>query len=67
MTAPANALNSGHGLNWLQPKASWTLSWGIRPIEANNNWDPQGAPARNPQARRPGGHPPRPSDRARTG
>lgn len=66
MTAPADALNSGRGLNWLQPKASWTLSWGIRPIDVNN-WDHQGAPARNSQARRPAEHPSRPSDQARTG
>jgi aldose 1-epimerase len=29
MTAPANALNSGDGLHWLQPAETWTLSWGI--------------------------------------
>ncbi len=31
MTAPANALNSGRGLRWLEPGETWTLSWGIRP------------------------------------
>lgn len=31
MTAPANALNSGTGLRWLEPGETWTLSWGIRP------------------------------------
>lgn len=31
MTAPANALNTGRGLRWLEPEESWTLSWGIRP------------------------------------
>ena len=29
MTAPADAFNSGRGLNWLQPDESWTLDWGI--------------------------------------
>ena len=29
MTAPPNALNSGEGLRWLEPKDTWTLSWGI--------------------------------------
>lgn len=29
MTAPANALNSGEGLRWLQPAEEWHLSWGI--------------------------------------
>lgn len=32
MSAPANALNSGEGLVWLEPGESWTGSWGIRPI-----------------------------------
>jgi aldose 1-epimerase len=32
MTAPANALNSGEGLRWLEPGESWTGSWGIRRI-----------------------------------
>ncbi|WFR67226.1 hypothetical protein P9139_00855 [Curtobacterium flaccumfaciens] len=27
MTAPANALNSGEGLRWLEPDESWTGSW----------------------------------------
>lgn len=31
MTAPANALNSGTGLRWLEPGETWTVSWGIRP------------------------------------
>ncbi|WP_025156723.1 aldose 1-epimerase family protein [Leifsonia aquatica] len=31
MTAPANALNSGQGLRWLEPGEEWTVSWGIRP------------------------------------
>lgn len=30
MTAPADALNSGTGLRWLEPEEVWTLSWGIR-------------------------------------
>ncbi|TPW75484.1 aldose 1-epimerase family protein [Schumannella soli] len=34
MTAPANALNSGEGLVWLEPGASWSASWGIRRIAA---------------------------------
>ncbi|KRF33569.1 aldose 1-epimerase family protein [Yonghaparkia sp. Soil809] len=29
MTAPADALNSGIGLRWLQPGESWSGSWGI--------------------------------------
>lgn len=29
MTAPADALNSGAGLRWLAPGASWSGSWGI--------------------------------------
>ncbi|MFZ7087495.1 aldose 1-epimerase family protein [Curtobacterium sp. RRHDQ10] len=32
MTAPADALNSGEGLRWLEPDESWTGSWGIRRI-----------------------------------
>ena len=31
MTAPANALNSGEGLRWLEPGASFAAEWGIRP------------------------------------
>ena len=31
MTAPANALNTGRGLRWLEPGASWSPRWGIRP------------------------------------
>jgi len=30
MTAPANALNTGQGLRWLQPGEEWTATWGIR-------------------------------------
>jgi aldose 1-epimerase len=30
MTAPADAFNSGQGLRWLEPGASWMLSWGVR-------------------------------------
>ena len=30
MTAPANALNTGRGLRWLEPGESWTATWGIR-------------------------------------
>jgi len=29
MTAPADALNSGLGLRWIKPGASWSGSWGI--------------------------------------
>ncbi|MDQ0676267.1 aldose 1-epimerase [Pseudarthrobacter siccitolerans] len=29
MTGPANAFNSGHGLRWLPPGESFTMSWGI--------------------------------------
>ncbi|WP_026553793.1 aldose 1-epimerase family protein [Arthrobacter sp. 35W] len=29
MTGPANAFNSGDGLNWLEPGSSATLRWGI--------------------------------------
>ncbi|WP_295119299.1 aldose 1-epimerase family protein [uncultured Leifsonia sp.] len=31
MTAPANALNTGRGLRWLEPDETWTAEWGIRP------------------------------------
>lgn len=31
MTAPANALNSGEGLRWLEPAAAFAAEWGIRP------------------------------------
>lgn len=31
MTAPANALNSGDGLRWLEPGAVFAAEWGIRP------------------------------------
>lgn len=30
MTAPADALNSGTGLRWLEPGETWRLRWGIR-------------------------------------
>lgn len=30
MTAPTNALNSGTGLTWLAPGATWSVRWGIR-------------------------------------
>ncbi|MGA7205664.1 MAG: aldose 1-epimerase family protein [Specibacter sp.] len=29
MTGPANAFNSGDGLKWLEPGASFTMNWGI--------------------------------------
>lgn len=29
MTAPANALRSGHGLRWLPPGGQWSPEWGI--------------------------------------
>jgi aldose 1-epimerase len=29
MTGPANAFNSGDGLRWLEPGASFTMRWGI--------------------------------------
>lgn len=31
MTAPANALNSGEGLRWLEPEKTFAAEWGIRP------------------------------------
>lgn len=31
MTAPANALNSGRGLRWIEPGGSWSPRWGIHP------------------------------------
>jgi aldose 1-epimerase len=30
MTAPADALNTGEGLRWLEPGEEWQLSWGLR-------------------------------------
>lgn len=30
MTAPPDALNSGQGLVWIEPGASWQGSWGLR-------------------------------------
>jgi aldose 1-epimerase len=32
MTCPADAFNTGEGLIVLEPGASWTASWGIRPL-----------------------------------
>jgi aldose 1-epimerase len=32
MSAPANALNSGQGLVWLEPGESWRGHWGIAPV-----------------------------------
>jgi aldose 1-epimerase len=32
MSAPANALNSGQGLVWLEPGESWRGHWGITPV-----------------------------------
>ena len=32
MSAPADALNSGVGLVWLEPGESWTGQWGIRAV-----------------------------------
>jgi aldose 1-epimerase len=29
MTAPADALNSGEGLRWLDPGENWTVGWGL--------------------------------------
>ncbi len=31
MTCAVNAFNSGDGLLWLEPGATWTASWGLRP------------------------------------
>lgn len=36
MTAPADALNSGEGLHWLEPGQSLTGSWGLIPPAAEN-------------------------------
>ena len=30
MTAPANALNSGDGVRWLEPGKRWSAAWGIQ-------------------------------------
>lgn len=30
MTAPANSLNTGEGLRWLEPGEEWIVAWGIR-------------------------------------
>jgi aldose 1-epimerase len=30
MTAPPDALNSGQGLSWIEPGATWEGSWGLR-------------------------------------
>ena len=32
MSAPANALNTGQGLVWLEPGESWRGHWGIEPV-----------------------------------
>lgn len=32
MTAPADALNSGEGLRWLEPGEQWIARWGVRGI-----------------------------------
>lgn len=32
MSAPANALNTGQGLVWLEPGESWRGHWGITPV-----------------------------------
>ncbi|MFC7432424.1 MULTISPECIES: aldose 1-epimerase family protein [unclassified Agrococcus] len=32
MSAPADALNSGEGLAWLEPGETWTGRWGISPV-----------------------------------
>ena len=37
MTAPANALNSGHGLVWLEPGAQFGGSWGISAEVSSTN------------------------------
>lgn len=34
MTGPANAFNSGDGLNWLEPGATFTMRWGIDSVLA---------------------------------
>ncbi len=34
-TAPANALQTGTDLHWLEPSESWTVRWGIRRTAAN--------------------------------
>ena len=30
MTAPADALNTGEGIHWLEPGERWEASWGVR-------------------------------------
>jgi aldose 1-epimerase len=30
MTAPADSLNTGEGLRWLEPGEEWIAAWGIR-------------------------------------
>jgi aldose 1-epimerase len=39
MTAPADALNSGVGLKWLEPEDEWEVSWGIRPRGRTEDWN----------------------------
>ena len=34
LTAPANALNTGTGLTWLEPDERWSVSWGLRRLAA---------------------------------
>lgn len=34
MTCAADALNSGHGLRWLEPGGQWVTSWGLTRIRA---------------------------------
>ena len=36
MTAPPNALRAGTDLEWLDPDETWTLTWGIRVIDATH-------------------------------
>ena len=43
MTAPADALNSGRGLRWLEPEDEWEASWGIRPCGRADSWNQQGS------------------------
>jgi aldose 1-epimerase len=31
MTCAVNAFNTGVGLRWLEPGATWSASWGLRP------------------------------------